>query len=215
MNASNTSGPIISQALLLEDHAESRKWVGDTLQSAFPGIQITECENIESALKAIRRIDFELALIDLNLPDGSGVDIITELRSSPCQCVVSTIYDDDEHLFPALRAGATGYVLKSQTPVEIASLLKGITNGAPPLSPSIARRILAFYNTDEDNAEPLTPREQEVLTLIAKGYRAKRVAEMLGISINTCQTYVKAIYRKLNINSRAEATREAVRMGIA
>ena len=207
----------MNSALILEDHADSRRWLQDTLQIAFPGIRCVATGSLTDA-RAAASVKPDLALVDLNLPDGSGIDLIRELRGcSDCVCVVTTIYDDDQHLFPALRAGAAGYVLKEQSREEIASLLRGIASGAPPLSPAIARRLLQVYTpgqSGEHAAANLTEREREVLSLIAKGYRIRRAAEMLGISEHTCQGYVKSIYRKLEVSSRAEATLEATRLGI-
>jgi DNA-binding NarL/FixJ family response regulator len=130
--------------------------------------------------------------------------------------VVATIYDDDQHVFPALRAGAHGYVLKEQSREVLARLLTGIVSGEPPLSPSIARKMLRFFNpapTPDDEAG-LSPREEEVLRLIAKGYTLAAVGDLLKISRHTVAGYVKALYRKLNVTSRAEATLEAARRGI-
>lgn len=203
-----------SKALVVEDHAASRKWLLETLEIAFPGIVCNDAESVKAATAHINTTTPDIALIDLNLPDGSGVDVIRQLRqSSDCLCVVTTIYDDDQHLFPALRAGATGYILKEHTKEAIAKLLRGIVNGAPPLSPSVARRLLQHYEEPAPKEAHLTPREREVLVLIAKGFHVKRVAQLLEISPNTCSGYVKTIYRKLDINSRAEATLEAARLG--
>ncbi len=133
--------------------------------------------------------------------------------------MVTPIFDDDRHLFGALRAGAAGYVLKDQSRNDLVEMLAGIHAGRPPLSPSIARKLLSVFQDEgadgDTNAHTLlTQRKREVLTLIAKGYTVARVAEMLGITRNTAAGYVKIIYRKLNISSRAEATLEATRQGL-
>ena len=127
------------------------------------------------------------------------------------------MFDDDQHLFSALRAGAKGYVLKDQPQDDLAKMLKGIIDGQPPLSAPIARRLLDFFQPEQTvdaDEEKLTNREQEVLTLIAKGYTLAKVGEMLGISRNTTAGYVKTLYRKLNVSSRAEATLAATRRGM-
>ena len=133
--------------------------------------------------------------------------------------MVTTIFEDDGHLFPALRAGAQGYVLKDLPQEQLAAMLVGIERGQPPLSPSIARRLLSFFNPPVPAASPdenpLTERETEVLRLIAKGFSVPKVAEQLGISRNTTAGYLKDIYRKLQVNSRAEATLAAARRGAA
>ena len=129
--------------------------------------------------------------------------------------MVATVFDDDAHLFPALRAGATGYVLKDQPAETLAAMLTGIVSGQPPLSPSIARRLLQhFQPAPATPASQLTPRETEVLRLIAKGLTIAEVGELLGISRHTAADYVKEVYRKLSVGNRAEAALEATRLGL-
>jgi len=129
---------------------------------------------------------------------------------------VVTIFDDNDHVFPALQAGARGYLLKDQTREHFIMRLRNIADGEPPLSPSISRRLLEHF---EQQAAPapdttLTNREKEVLQLISKGFTLPKVASMLDISRNTAAGYVKSIYRKLNISTRAEAAMEASRIGL-
>jgi DNA-binding NarL/FixJ family response regulator len=162
-----------------------------------------------------------LALIDLGLPDGSGLQIIEALKRDVPNCVtvVSTVFDDDAHLFPALRAGAQGYVLKDEPIESLATMLTGIVSGQPPLSPSIARRLLRHFQplgstpTGSNDSE-LTARETEVLRLIAKGFTVPQVADTLTLTRNTVAGYLKDIYRKLRVSTRAEATLEAARRGL-
>ena len=159
----------------------------------------------------------ELALIDLGLPDGSGIELISELnrRSPATLCIITTIYDDDQHLFPALRAGAQGYVLKEQRWQQLAVLLSGIAEGRPPLSPPIARKLLGYFRPAPPSvSDALTQREAEVLSLIAKGVTQAEAARVLGISPHTVCGYVKEIYRKLNVSSRAEAALSAQKLGL-
>jgi DNA-binding NarL/FixJ family response regulator len=138
------------------------------------------------------------------------------------QSVVVTIHDDDEHLFPALQAGAFGYILKEQARELITEQLQRISQGEPPLSPSIARRVMAYFSAkakpqSQANAMPsvnLTDRESEVLLRVAKGYTLPEIGVQLGLSRHTIADYVKQIYRKLNVSSRAEAALEAQRLGL-
>ena len=205
----------IAQALILEDLPESQSWLLNVLESAFPGIVTRVAATLADAHKLLDEYQPEIALIDLGLPDGSGVELIQALNRnvSNCICVVTTIFDDDQHLFPALRAGAHGYLLKDQPQSSLVVALQGIVHGHPPLSPAIARRLLGYFQPNEPDKTGLTPREIDVLTCIAKGYTIKHAAELLGLSHNTVASYVKEIYRKLNISSRAEATLEAARLG--
>jgi DNA-binding NarL/FixJ family response regulator len=208
--------------LLLEDLAEIRAWLSELVSRAFPNAQVMECARIEHALDFVGRHRFDLALVDLGLPDGSGVKVVERLREvqPEAQTVVVTIHDDDDHLFPALQAGAFGYILKEQTREQIAEQLQRISQGDPPLSPSIARRVISHFKaapaptpTDLPKVS-LTERETEVLLRVAKGFTLPEIGTQLGLSRHTIADYVKQIYRKLNISSRAEAALEAQRLGI-
>ena len=209
--------------LLLEDLPEIRAWLRKLVLQVFPDAQIAESARVADALALVTAVKFDLALVDLGLPDGSGVDLGSRLRDvqSECQSVVVTIHDDDEHLFPALQAGAFGYILKEQPRELITEQLQRISQGEPPLSPSIARRVMAYF---ANKAKPrvdanlinvsLTDRESEVLLRVAKGYTLPEIGVQLGLSRHTIADYVKQIYRKLNVSSRAEAALEAQRLGL-
>ena len=207
-----------ARALVVDDLAEARAWLAEAVRAAFPGIEVDTAGSLAEAMALIDPPP-PLALVDLGLPDGSGIQLIDALqrRSAGTLCIVATVFDDDAHLFPALRAGAQGYVLKDRDRDALAGMLRGIAEGQPPLSPSIARRLLRHFQplpapAGEDN--PLTPRETEVLRLTAKGLTLNEVAEALGLSRHTVSGYLKEIYRKLSVGTRAEATLEAARRGL-
>jgi DNA-binding NarL/FixJ family response regulator len=208
--------------LLLEDLPEIRSWLKALVMQVFPNAQIVECARVHDALAQVSAQKFELALIDLGLPDGTGVDVVSALRESQpeAQSVIVTIHDDDDHLFPALQAGAYGYILKEQSRELITEQLQRISQGEPPLSPSIARKVIAYFAAQakpQANALPhvqLTERESEVLLRVAKGFTLPEIGVQLGLSRHTIADYVKQIYRKLNVSSRAEAALEAQRLGL-
>jgi DNA-binding NarL/FixJ family response regulator len=207
--------------LLLEDLPEIRAWLKSLVTQVFPAAQISEAARIHDALELVSAIKFDLALIDLGLPDGSGVDVVTRLRETQpeAQSVVVTIHDDDEHLFPALQAGAYGYILKEQARELITEQLQRISQGEPPLSPSIARRVIAYFAAQAKPKDSmphvsLTERESEVLLRVAKGFTLPEIGVQLNLSRHTIADYVKQIYRKLNVSSRAEAALEAQRLGL-
>ena len=203
--------------IVVDDHPAARQWLTAAVLEAFPGIEVTEAIDLATARAALARRLPDLAVIDLGLPDGSGIDLIREIHqlAPDASKIVSTVFGDDQHLFDALRAGAEGYVLKDEAQDKMRTMLKGITEGEPPLSPSIARRLLRQFNDQANEpAVHLTSRESEVLTLIAKGYTVQRVGDLLDITRNTTAGYVKDIYRKLNVTNRAEATLEATRRGL-
>lgn len=201
----------------MEDRPATARVLEGLLSDAFPAVRIKVAGSVAEACAHIDERSFELALIDLGLPDGSGVDVITRLSAVQPDClrVVTTIFSDDVHLFPALRAGANGYLLKDQPAEQLGRSLSGILNGEPPLSPAIARRLLRVFSPDPaEEGEKLSPRERDILILIAKGFRLREVAERLGVTRNTAAGYLKSVYRKLDVNSRAEAALEAVRRGL-
>lgn len=204
-------------ALIVEDVPEARDLLRDVVAKAFPGSAVQEAADVASAIQMLGFVKPELALVDMSLPDGSGLQVIEALgaRHPDCVIVVATIFDDDAHLFPALQAGAQGYLLKSEPVEKLIAQLHGIGTGQPPLSAAIARRLLGFFQgRDTPQEETLTPREQDVLRLLARGIRINAIAEALGISRHTAGDHVKNIYRKLNISSRAEAAVKAARMGM-
>ena len=208
---------MIKNALVVEDVPAASEWLMVALKEAFAGVEVSCAATVKQAMQQLDQAIPDIALIDLSLPDGSGVSVIEHLaRIAPeTLCVVTTIYDSDEHLFPALKAGARGYLLKGQEKELFIERLTGIAHGEPPLSPSIARRLLRHFSAVPTVTEhTLTKRETEVLTLIAKGLKLTEVSTMLTISHHTAAGYVKEIYRKLNISTRAEATIEATRLGL-
>ncbi len=208
--------------LLLEDLAEIRAWLSQRVTSVFPTAEVTQCTRVRQALDCVEVHRFDLALVDLGLPDGSGVTVVERLRElqPEAHTVVVTIHDDDEHLFPALQAGAYGYILKEQARQQIEEQLLRLSQGEPPLSPSIARRVIRHFKEAPLRTPAhvpkvlLTERETDVLLRVAKGFTLPEIAVQLGLSRHTIADYVKQIYRKLNISSRAEAALEAQRLGI-
>jgi len=221
-------------ALIVEDQNDTRAWLKQMLASTFDGIEISEAATVNAAFGWIRsragvlsRTSGEtkhIALIDIGLPDGSGLDIIKELvkRHPTVMPIVTTIYDDDDHIFQAIAAGAQGYLLKDQHPDTMTQYLLRIDQGEPPLSPSIARRMLQHFSQlqarisaqGESENEALTARETDVLRLLGRGLRVSEAARILGLTPHTVAGYVKSVYRKLNISSRAEAAIEAMRRGL-
>jgi len=207
--------------LLIEDQPSTRDWMLSVLHAAFPDLKVETAATLKGANAWLDRNagDLWLAIIDIGLPDGSGVDIVRRLsRDHPDALpVVATIYDDDAHLFDAIAAGARGYVLKDEEAGLLVNYLRRIERGEPPLSPSIAHRMLAHFRAPAQQRDEagLSPRETEVLTLLARGLTVAEAAARLGLQPQTVASYVKVIYQKLCITSRAEATREAMKRGLA
>lgn len=216
--------------LVVEDNPETRQWICATLQGTFPDVEFVatgtfrEAEALLFGPAGTRRA-FDVALLDIALPDGSGIDLIRRINAELAATtpVVITIYDDDATLFEALAAGAMGYILKGVKTANLIEQLRRIDSDEPPISPQIARRMLGFFRAAAPAHKPelaampaahLTNREVEVLSLLGKGLTATEISGILGMSHNTCATHIKAIYRKLNVSSRAEAAIEADRRGL-
>lgn len=209
----------IRKVLVVDDLAHCRDWLEQAAHLAFPGCLVETADSVAGGLAALASRP-DLALIDLGLPDGDGLRVMTAMRAQLPEsvAVIATVFDDDAHLYAALGAGAMGYVLKDGPVQTLATLLQGIVAGQPPLSAAIARRLLRHFATPvaasiSEPASELSPREIEVLKLIAKGFSVPRIGELLTLSRHTVGGYLKEIYRKLRISSRAEATLEAARRG--
>ncbi len=209
----------IKHVLVIEDLAPAMQWLKHSVQLAFDDANISSAENLQEAFEAVKNQHFDLVLADIGLPDGSGLDVIDHITSHinidrlRTIVVVTTIFDDDHHVFSALRKGAKGYILKDQDKEKLAQMLADIELGYFPISAAIANKLLHFFNPQMPEND-LTNREKEVLTLIAKGFKVPKVADLLGIKNSTCYGYVKEIYTKLDINSRAQATLAASKMGL-
>jgi DNA-binding NarL/FixJ family response regulator len=220
--------PHYQVGLVVEDQGLVCSWLVDCLVAAFPDMTVssvgslrdarawTECHLGRPGIASLPAI----VLVDLGLPDGSGVDLIGELaaRAPGAVPVVTTVYDDDGHVFDALAAGAQGYLLKDQTKEAIVAAIRAIARGEPTLSPSVAHRILRHFRQEARPAasekDVLTAREVEVLTWLGRGLTVPETARRLGLSEHTTASYVKIIYSKLNISSRAQAAIEAQRRGL-
>lgn len=215
----NTKKINTKRILILEDHAEAQVWLSDAIGLAYGvDVDIRITETITEARIQIKNNQFDLFLVDLNLPDGNGHEALSYAKAlyPDLICVVTTIYSDDSHLFPALRAGSSGYILKDDSKKTIANMLSNIEKNIPAISSEVAQRILSYFHEPTLLTEQsgLTEREQETLSLIARGLSVKDCAAMMEISHHTVSGYVKEIYRKLGVSSRAELTGEAMRMGI-
>ena len=217
--------------LVLEDREDMRAWLVDIGRQVFPQARVTACGTLAQASRWLDAHPDRLtgqtgclvALVDLGLPDGNGISLVQRLSLSGDHVlpVVTTIFDDDVSLCDAIAAGARGYLLKEHAADVMVGYLRRICQGEPPLSPRIARRILQCMQQrgaqgsrdavlSGDDAR-LSPRETEVLGIIGRGLRVNEAAQVLGLTEHTVAGYVKVIYRKLNISSRAEAALEASR----
>ncbi len=238
------------KVLVVEDNPVARAFLSRVVRESFSDeILIAEAGDLESARRQIGAINaegvpesddpFKLILVDLELPDGNGLELLAALARYPATKIVTTLYSDDDHLFPALQCGADGYLLKEDRFEVLVEELQKIVRGQPPLSPAIARRLLTQFrgNNGSDSGpapqpgfssskpsplprpsppdhERLTPRESEVLTYLSKGFTIKEIANLMGIKWFTVNDHIKSIYKKLNVSSRAEAAVLASKQGL-
>ncbi|WP_299775871.1 response regulator transcription factor [uncultured Pseudoteredinibacter sp.] len=163
----------------------------------------------------------DILLTDLDLPDGNGIDLIKMLRQSKVStqlAIVITIFGDEAHVINALRAGASGYLLKDDEFFEINNAIKQMQEGGAPISPGVARFLLQEFKPapahEEDSHNTLSEREHEILLLVSKGYTSKEIGNMLNVSFHTVNAHVKNIYKKLAVTNRTGAIYEATKKGI-
>jgi two-component system nitrate/nitrite response regulator NarL len=235
------------KVLIVEDNPVARSFLCRVVRESFSDtIVITEAGDLETARRHVATVGladpFKLLLVDLELPDGNGMELLAELGAYPATKIVTTLYSDDDHLFPALQCGADGYLLKEDRFEVLVEELQKIVRGQPPLSPAIARRLLTHFrfggpgdSAASDSGfnsasalqtsrpvpiekaldhERLTPRESEVLTYLSKGFTIKEIAGLMGIKWFTVNDHIKSIYKKLNVSSRAEAAVLASKQGL-
>ena len=162
-------------------------------------------------------------LVDLGLPDGSGIDVIRECaRLQPaCEVMVITMFGDEAHMMKAFGAGAKGYLLKDGTGEDLAAHIMNLRNGGSPMSPIIARKLLGQLGSGTAQpvqptatGQPLSPKETEVLSLVARGFSYGETANLLNISVHTVHSHVRNIYGKLSVSSKTEAVYEARQLGL-
>lgn len=237
------------KVLIVEDNPVARSFLVRVVRESFSDeLHITEVGDLRAARRAIgwtsgkppANDPFKLILLDLELPDGNGLELLGELAGYPATRIATTLYSDDEHLFPTLQHGADGYLLKEDRFEVLVEELQKIVRGQPPLSPAIARRLLIHFRSDHlpsdigsgrsafvssrspswqrrhtvIDHERLTPRESEVLTYLSKGFTIKEIAGLMGIKWFTVNDHIKSIYKKLNVSSRAEAAVLASKQGL-
>jgi len=212
--------------LIVEDEPEFMRRFSDAVL-ADPSLHLVAA--VSTGLAAQAMLDTlrpDVMLIDLGLPDISGVDVIryAAVRHPHCDALVVTMFGDDQHVVASIEAGATGYLLKDAVAERIAASIHELHAGGSPISPGIARRVLARFRdapppapgaaaqTAQDT--PLTERETELLKLAAKGLSFDTIGQLMGISPHTVVAHVKKIYRKLAVHSRSEAVYEASQLGL-
>lgn len=229
------------QVLIVEDDPITREFFARSVAACAGLVLVGAVASVHEALAVLdaQGGQVDVLLTDLGLPDGSGLDVIRHaLRCNPTlESLVVSMFGDDENVLAAIEAGALGYIHKDSTPEDVAQAILDMRAGASPISPMIARRVLAKYRVQASNVPVapvntaqaateniaigaasadslLTPREQQVLSLVARGFSYAEIARLEGLSVHTVQTHIKRLYAKLSVHSKTEAIYEASRMGL-
>lgn len=194
---------------IVEDDAGLRAGLTRLLGRAKDFRVLGAYPDAETALQKLPTDKPDVVLMDINLPGLSGVECVRALKRSlrTSKFMMLTVYDNPDHIFEALAAGATGYLLKQTPPGEVLDAVREVYSGGAPMSSQIARKVVDFFYAAPANSddETLSPREQEILQQLAQGYLVKEIADQLGIGFASVRTYIRRIYEKLHVHSRAQA----------
>ncbi len=205
---------------VVEDDAASRDTFVAMIHAQPDLVLAMVAASRAEALDRLSTAPMDVLLVDLGLPDGSGLDVIRAARVQwpDCSILVSTIFGDEDHVLRSIEAGAMGYLLKDVSAAELAEEIRSLHAGGSPISPMVARKILAraAASLAPAGAPPatLSAREQEVLRHVSKGFTTEETARSMGISRTTVLTFVRRIYAKLQVNTRAEAIHAAYKQGL-
>ena len=195
---------------VVEDDAQARELLVGWINRAPEFHCASEYGTAEEALAALPDIHPDIVVMDINLPGMSGVDCVRRLKPllPDAQFVMVTIYEDSDHIFQALQAGATGYLLKQTERADFLAALRQVHAGGSPMTPNIARKVVRTFQQAPPQPAPMTElsgRENEILQLLAQGFLYKEIADQLGIKWATVDSHIRRIYEKLHVRSRSEA----------
>lgn len=226
-NGSPADSPLI-RVILVEDDVNFQNALAEAIQTAPDMTLLSVLGTRAQGLAALDQMQPDVLLVDLGLPDGSGIDVIRAAHAKwpACSIMVSTAFGDEMHVMQSLEAGASGYLLKDSAPKNMTDEIRSLHDGGSPISPMIARQILMRFRHDANSvvapAEPasdkqhtaLSAREKEVLEYITKGFTSDEISVLMSVSRHTVLTYVRRIYAKLEVNSKTEAIYEARNQGL-
>ena len=201
---------------IVEDNEQLRGTLARVINRAEGFRCLSQYPNAEAAVEALPRDRPDVVLMDINLPGMNGVECVRRLKQlAPDSLVIMlTVYEDTENIFNALAAGASGYLLKRTPRAEVLDAIREVHRGGSPMTTHIARKVVqSFQQTaaSSQQTESLSPREQEVLDCLSKGFLYKEIADKLGIGYETVHTYIRRIYEKLQVRTRTEAVAKFLR----
>ena len=202
---------------IVEDDEEVLEGLAFLLRQSPEFRCVGACATAEDALKTLPRVCPDVILLDIHLPGASGIECLPRLKSAcpEVQVCMLTVFDDADRVFTALKAGATGYLVKKAAPAQVLEAIKDLHQGGSPMSSQIARKVVTTLASAGPGGVPvaapashpadLCTRERQILALLAKGHRYKEIADELGITIHTVRTFIRRMYEKLQVHSRTEA----------
>ena len=196
---------------IVEDDEKTRRNLTALLKGETSLSLLGQYGSGEEAVAGMPLARPQVALVDIHLPGMSGIECTAKLKAllPGLQVLMLTAYEDSELIFNSLRAGASGYLLKRMVPTELIQAIEQVLLGGSPMSMRVARKVVDHFHRIRhpcSEMEKLTKREQEILTLLAKGYLYRQIGDTLGISLGTVRTYLQRIYEKLHVQTRTEAT---------
>ena len=200
----------MTKVAIVEDNKTTREGL-ETIVNLSPDFHcVATCATAEDALKVLPKLEPELVLMDIQLPNMSGVDCVARLKEllPGVKAIMVTVYEDPDRIFRALRAGASGYLLKRSTPEEVLHAMMEVQLGGGAMSGEIARKVIGYFReqaTVTTAVEELTPREREVLELVVHGLSNKEICDRLSVTMAAVRFHLKHIYQKLHVHSRTEA----------
>lgn len=193
---------------IIEDILDIQQGLRSVIESDERLYWIRSFETAEEAIEHIPKLKPDVVITDINLPGKNGIECVSELKNidPEIQFIMFTIYEDNDQVFEALKAGATGYILKNTSPEKIVEAILELHDGGSPMSPKIARKVLQSFNKTENPVlQLISKREREVLDLLSKGYLYKEIADRLNITLSTVKRHLNHIYEKLQVQNKTEA----------
>lgn len=200
----------MTKVAIVEDNKTTREGL-ETIVNLSTDFQcVCTCSTAEEALRILPRHEPELVLMDIQLPNMSGVECVMHLKEllPEMKAIMVTVYEDPDRIFSALRAGASGYLLKRSAPEEVLNAMREVQQGGGAMSGEIARKVIGYFRqqaTATEDVDRLTTREREVLELVVHGLSNKEIADRLSVTIAAIRWHLKHIYHKLHVHSRTEA----------
>jgi DNA-binding NarL/FixJ family response regulator len=202
-----------TELLIVEDHDDFRDRLLRLL-GAFEEFNCRAASEAKTALALMEERPADVVVMDINLVTHSGIDLTRTIKQRwpDVQVLICTVHEDEDKIFSALQAGATGYLLKRAPLTELITAVKDIAKGGSPMTSGIARKVVASFQATQQHGDELSQRENDVLELLARGYRPKEIGEKLFVSESTVRSHIRGIYEKLQVQSTVEALRKTRRI---